>query len=336
MSFIRTSIANGVGEIILDRPKALNALDQSMIDEMYQTLLTWGDDDAIETVLVTSAHPRAFCAGGDIRAIRQHALDGEPQAIEAYFTAEYRLDQLVAEYPKPYVALIDGAAMGGGLGISVHGEIRVVTENALIAMPETAIGFFPDIGATYFLPRLPDGVGLWLGLTGARLRGADAVAVGLATHHVKADDLPALAGDIRAGVSLGEALRPRSAHVESELPLRRIAEYFSDSNVTALVGGLQGAAEDPADEWAREMLDLLAHASPTSLWVTAALIDAGKSSDLAECLDRELRVGARVCATHDFVEGVRAVLVDKDRNPAFTPSTVDAVDQTEIRRLLGE
>ncbi|GAB05356.1 hypothetical protein GOAMR_34_00220 [Gordonia amarae NBRC 15530] len=333
MSFIRTNVADGVGEIILDRPKALNALDQSMIDEMHQTLLTWGDDDSIETVLVTSAHERAFCAGGDIRAIRQHALDGDAEAIETYFTAEYRLDQLVAEYPKPYVALIDGAAMGGGLGISVHGEIRVVTENALIAMPETAIGFFPDIGATYFLPRLPEGVGLWLGLTGARLRGADAVAVGLATHHVKAADLPALAGDIRAGVSLGEALRPRSAPVETDLPLRRIAEYFSDSDINALVGGLQGAV---GDDWAQDMVGLLGNASPTSLWVTAALLEAGRTSSLAECLDRELRVGARVCATPDFAEGVRAVLVDKDRNPAFTPATIDAVDPAEVRRLVGD
>uniref|UniRef100_UPI002FD99614 enoyl-CoA hydratase/isomerase family protein n=1 Tax=Gordonia sp. (in: high G+C Gram-positive bacteria) TaxID=84139 RepID=UPI002FD99614 len=163
--------------------------------------------------------------------------------------------------------------------------------------------------------------------------GADAVAVGLATHHVKAADLPALAGDIRAGVSLGDALRPRSAPVESDLPLRRIAEYFSDYDLNALVGGLQGAV---GDDWAQEMLELLGNASPTSLWVTAALLEAGKSSSLAECLDRELRAGARICATPDFAEGVRAVLVDKDRNPSFTPATIDAVDQTEVRRIVGE
>ncbi|HQV17768.1 MAG TPA: enoyl-CoA hydratase/isomerase family protein, partial [Gordonia sp. (in: high G+C Gram-positive bacteria)] len=143
----------------------------------------------------------------------------------------------------------------------------------------------------------------------------------------------ALADDIRAGVSLGDALRPRSAPVESDLPLRRIAEYFSDYDLNALVGGLQGAV---GDDWAQEMLELLGNASPTSLWVTAALLEAGKSSSLAECLDRELRAGARICATPDFAEGVRAVLVDKDRNPSFTPATIDAVDQTEVRRIVGE
>ena len=142
MSLISASVANGVGDIVLNRPKALNALDQAMIDELYPVLLAWADDPDVETVLVTSGIDRAFCAGGDIRAIRDAALIGDTAAITQYFSSEYTLDQLIADYPKPYVALIDGAAMGGGLGISVHGEVRVVTEKALIAMPETAIGFF--------------------------------------------------------------------------------------------------------------------------------------------------------------------------------------------------
>lgn len=333
MSFIRTSVSNGVGEIVLDRPKALNALDQTMIDDMYRTLGEWGDDDSIETVLVTSVSDRAFCAGGDIKSIREYALNGDSAAISRYFRSEYRLDQLIAEYPKPYVALIDGAAMGGGLGISVHGEIRVVTEKAMIAMPETAIGFFPDIGSTYFLPRLPEGVGMWLGLTGARIHGIDAVAIGLATHFVSSADLPAVAGSIRAGEDLVDALAKSGTSETSDVPLRKIGEYFADDNVAAIIGGLRGAV---GDEWAQEMVGLLEKASPTSLWVTAAMLDAGAHSGLDECFDRELHAAEQITKTHDFAEGVRAVLVDKDRNPRFDPASVDDVDPKLVARIVGE
>lgn len=333
MAFIRTSVTGAVGEIVLDRPKALNALDQSMIDDMHATLVAWGDDDAIETVLVTSASPRAFCAGGDIRAIRDFAMAGDAAAITRYFGSEYRLNQLIAEYPKPYIALIDGAAMGGGLGISVHGELRIVTENALIAMPETAIGFFPDVGATYFLPRLPEGVGRWLGLTGARIGGSDAVAVGLATHFVPADQLPAMAQQIRDGVDLVDVLADHRAPVTTELPLTTIASYFpSDAGPVSILGGLRGAVGDP---WAAQMADLMDAASPTSLEATAALLTAGEQSSLAECLERELHAAEQITTTNDFTEGVRAVLVDKDRQPSFTPPTLDGVDQADIARITG-
>ncbi|MDL9938208.1 enoyl-CoA hydratase/isomerase family protein [Gordonia sp. ABSL1-1] len=332
MSYLRTTVAAGVAEIVLDRPKALNALDQNMIDEMYRTLGDWGDDDSIDTVLVTSASERAFCAGGDIRAIREYALAGDADAITRYFSSEYRLDQMIAEYPKPYVSLIDGAAMGGGLGISVHGEIRVVTERALIAMPETAIGFFPDIGSTYFLPRLPDGVGNWLGLTGARIGGSDAVNIGLATHFVATADLPAVAQTIRSGGSLAHALSSAVTPPDSGLPLRKIGEYFAEPNVVAILGGLRGAV---GDEWAQEMVALIEAASPTSLWVTAAMIEAGATSTLDECFDRELHAAQQITATNDFAEGVRAVLVDKDRAPRFAPATIDAVDPGVVARIIG-
>ncbi|MFT4041611.1 MAG: enoyl-CoA hydratase/isomerase family protein [Gordonia sp. (in: high G+C Gram-positive bacteria)] len=332
MSYIRTSVVGGVGEVILDRPKALNALDQTMIDDILDILTRWGDDDEIETVLVTSASDRAFCAGGDIRAIRDHALAGEYDAITAYFGTEYRLDQLIAHYPKPYVALIDGVAMGGGLGISVHGEVRVVTDKALIAMPETAIGFFPDIGASYFLPRLPRGVGMWLGLTGARVRGADAVAVGLATHFVPSTEIDALATALRSGTPLAQALAAYRDVPASTLPIDKVGEYFDDTNVAAILGGLRGAA---GDEWAISTLELLESASPTSLWVTAGLIARGAQSSLDECFDRELYAAQQLTKTHDFAEGVRAVLVDKDRAPSFVPGDIDAVDQELVATILG-
>ncbi|MFW0786934.1 enoyl-CoA hydratase/isomerase family protein [Gordonia sp. CPCC 206044] len=332
MSFIRTSVADGVGEIVLDRPKALNALDQTMIDDMYSVLAEWGDDDAIDTVLVTSGSERAFCAGGDIRAIREHAVAGEVEAVSHYFSSEYRLDQLIANYPKPYVALVDGAAMGGGLGISVHGEVRVVTEKAVIAMPEAAIGFFPDIGSTYFLPRLPAGVGMWLGLTGARIRGAEAVEVGLATHFVPSAQLPGVADRLRSGTPLVEVFAEHRDPPSTDVPLRKVGEYFGEDNVTAIVGGLRGAV---GDEWAAEMVDLIENASPTSLWVTAAMITAGARSGLDECFDRELHAAEQITRTDDFAEGVRAVLVDKSRDARFEPANLDDVDPAVVARIIG-
>ncbi|GAA4680112.1 enoyl-CoA hydratase/isomerase family protein [Gordonia humi] len=332
MSYIRTAVQNGIGEIVLDRPKALNALDQSMIDDLHDTLTAWGDDDAVDTVLVTSASDRAFCAGGDIRAVRDSAVAGDAAAVTKYFASEYRVNQLIAEYPKPYVALVDGAAMGGGLGISVHGEIRVVTEKALIAMPETAIGFVPDVGSSYFLPRLPTGVGMWLGLTGARLRGADAVAVGLATHFVPSDRIERVAETIRSGAGIAAALADHRDPVEATLPLRKIADYFGDTNVEGIVGGLRGAV---GDEWAEEMLALLGAGSPTSLFATARLIELGESSSLAECLERELSTAEKITAHPDFAEGVRAVLVDKDRDPSFAPATIEEVSAASIADLVG-
>ncbi|MFT3899280.1 MAG: enoyl-CoA hydratase/isomerase family protein [Gordonia sp. (in: high G+C Gram-positive bacteria)] len=332
MSAIATSVSNGVGEVVLDRPKALNALDQAMIDDMYPVLADWADDPAVETVLVTSGTDRAFCAGGDIRAIRESALAGDAAAITRYFSSEYKLDQLIANYPKPYVALIDGAAMGGGLGISVHGEVRVVTEKALIAMPETAIGFFPDIGSTYFLPRLPAGVGRWLGLTGARIRGTQALEIGLATHAVASASIGALADAIRGGTPLGEALSAAEpAPAGDKLPLRSIADYFGGTEpVAAVVGGLRGG-----DDWARETADLMDNCSPTSLLVTAELIARGAQSTLDECFDRELRAAEQITATPDFAEGVRAVLVDKDREPHFEPATIADVDPAVVARIVG-
>ncbi|GAB34072.1 enoyl-CoA hydratase/isomerase family protein, partial [Gordonia otitidis] len=200
-------------------------------------------------------------------------------------------------------------------------------------MPETAIGFFPDVGATYFLPRLPRGVGMWLGLSGSRVRGADAVHLGLATHFVPAAELDSVADAVRAGDSLVDILGGRSDLPSSDLPIAKIGEYFGDDNVAAILGGLRGAA---GDEWAAEMVELLEGASPTSLWVTAALLDAGRDSTLDECFDRELHAATQITKTNDFAEGVRAMLVDKDRSPSFEPSTIDAVDQSVVASIVED
>jgi enoyl-CoA hydratase len=182
-----------VGRIVLNRPKALNAIDLPMIRACTEALVGWRDDPHVHAVVIEGAGDRAFCAGGDVRALRQYELDGEHWRAEAFFREEYDLNLMIAAYPKPYIALIDGICMGGGIGVSVHAPYRVATEHAAFAMPETAIGFFPDIGATFFLPRLPGQIGTYLGLTGVRMQGADGVHAGLATHFVRRADMPALA-----------------------------------------------------------------------------------------------------------------------------------------------
>src|SRR5690348_14095528 len=181
-----------IGRIRLNRPKALNALDLDMIRACTRILHTWADDPHVHAVVIEGTGEREFCAGGDIRALRDAQLSGDRAAADAFFTEEYALNLLIATYPKPYIALIDGICMGGGIGLSVHAPYRVATEHAAFAMPETAIGFFPDIGATFFLPRLPGQIGTCLGLTGARMQGADAVHAGLATHFTPRSKLPAL------------------------------------------------------------------------------------------------------------------------------------------------
>lgn len=342
-TFIRTRVANGIGEVVLDRPVALNALDSSMIRDMYEALLAWRDDPEITAVLVTSASDRAFCAGGDIKPVRDAAVAGDTATVRDYFANEYRLDELVATYPKPYLALLDGVTMGGGLGISVHGAVRVVTEKAMLAMPETAIGFIPDVGASHFLPRLRgttarcDAVGLYLALTGARADAGDAIAVGLATHFVPSHRIEALADRIREGhwqLALDEFAEaaPASAIADRYADIDAV---FGDGTVADAVERLSGD-HDLDEQWAVTTRAALCAASPTSLWATAELLRRGAESTLSECFARELEVAVRITAEPDFAEGVRAVLVDKDRNPSWSPRGIGEVDPAVVAGLFRE
>jgi enoyl-CoA hydratase len=310
---------HGTGVITLSRPVALNALDLTMVRLMTDALTQWSADPAVRSVVVRSSSPKAFCAGGDILAVRAAGMAGDDTAVRTYFTAEYALDALVARYPKPYTALIDGYAMGGGLGISVHGSARVVTERAWLAMPETAIGFFPDIGASFFLPRLPGAFGWYLGLTGARVGGAAAVACGLATHYVPAADLPALEAALTQTGDGPDAVLRRFAAPPPAPPAGQaaaIARCFSAPGLGQLRDRL--AAEAKEQEWAGDALALLDSASPASLATTFDLLRAGAGSTLEECLARELDLACRTARTADFHEGVRAALVDKDRKPTWS------------------
>ena len=319
-----------VGRIVLNRPKTLNALDLPMIRACAEALETWRDDPHVHAVVIEGAGDRAFCAGGDVRALRQYELDGEHHKAETFFREEYKLNLMIATYPKPYVALIDGICMGGGIGVSVHAPYRVATERAAFAMPETAIGFFPDIGATYFLPRLPGQVGTYLGLTGLRMQGADAVHAGLATHFVPRADLPALSRALAddGPAALGAHAAPLPAF---SLAARRAAidHCFGADGMAENVRRLEAIG----DEWATQTLAALRTVSPSALCWTLEALRRGADLTLPQCQTAELALTRTTMRHPDFAEGVRAMVVDKDRKPRWQSARIEDVDPAVITAM---
>jgi enoyl-CoA hydratase len=324
------------GVMVLDRPATLNALTTSMVRTMLAQLERWSGDGRIALVLLQSASTKAFCAGGDIKAMRAATLAGDDAAKEEFFSTEYALDELVATCPKPVLSIIDGICMGGGMGISVHGAFRVATERATFAMPETAIGFFPDVGASWFLPRLPGELGTYLGLTGARVGGADAVRAGLATHFVPAARLPELERAVRRVDDAGSVPSLLAGFAQDPPPSAfdgergAIDRDFVGESAAAIVDAL-AAREEPA---ARRSLALLARASPASLAVTCALLRRGRRVSRHECFQQELRLGRVMTRSPDFLEGVRAVLVDKDQQPRWAYPDVRSIPAQELAAAL--
>jgi enoyl-CoA hydratase len=319
-----------VGRIVLNRPQTLNALDLPMIRACTLALETGRDDPHVHAVVIEGAGDRAFCAGGDVRALRQYELDGEHHKAETFFREEYKLNLMIATYPKPYIALIDGICMGGGIGVSVHAPYRVATERAAFAMPETAIGFFPDIGATYFLPRLPGQLGTYLGLTGVRMQGADAVHAGLATHYVPRADLPALscalADDGPAALGIHAAPLPAFS-----LAARRAAidRCFGADGMAENVRRLEAAG----GEWATQTLAALRAVSPSALCWTLEALRRGADLTLPQCQAAEMALTRTTMRHPDFAEGVRAMVVDKDRKPRWRPSRIEDVDPAVIAAM---
>jgi enoyl-CoA hydratase len=321
-----------IGRILLNRPKALNAIDLPMIRACTRALAEWRDDPHVHAVVIEGAGDRAFCAGGDIRALRQYELDGEHHRAEEFFREEYELNLAIATYPKPYIALIDGICMGGGIGVSVHAPYRVATERAAFAMPETAIGFFPDIGATFFLPRLPGRLGMYLGLSGARIQGGDAVHAGFATHFVPRAELAALSralADDGPG-ALGSHTAPLP---EFSLATQRAAidACFGADSVSEVVRRLEGVG----DEWATRTLGMLRTVSPSALCWTLEALHRGADMTLPQCLDAELALTRTAMRHPDFAEGVRAMVVDKDRKPNWQPARIEDVDPAVIAAMFG-
>ncbi len=328
-------IEGKVGRLTLNRPQALHALTTEMCRLLTQALLAWKDDPAVELVLIDHSGERGFCAGGDIRMLAESGA-GDGAAARAFFFTEYRLNHLLFEYRKPLVVVMDGITMGGGVGLAGPATYRVATERTTFAMPETGIGLFPDVGGGWFLPRMPGHIGLWLALTGARIKAADCELVGMATDFMQSGQVEAfkaaLIADPQAVETLltefeGDAGRPPLAAHQDE-----IDRLFGADSVEAILAALEGADTD----WAREQLKTLATKSPQTLKVAFRQLALGRAAKtFAENMAMEYRVGARVVQRHDFLEGVRAAIVEKDNAPKWDPATVSAVSEAMLEEIFA-
>ena len=324
-----------VGRLTLNRPKVLHALSRDMCASVAQALLDWREDPAIHSVLIDHAGPRGFCAGGDVRAVAESGRrDGK--AARDFFLTEYRLNALMFRYPKPVIVVMDGIVMGGGVGITMPARYRLATERTMFGMPEAAIGLFPDVGAGWYLPRLPGSVGMWLALTGARLGPADCLLLGLATDFVRSDRLDNLKASL---VADPERFEERLTEIEDdpgEPPVAevrdRIDRAFSQPSVESIVTALRA----DGSEWAQVQLAALAGASPTSLKVAFHQLRIGAQlQNFEDEMAMEYRLAWRIACGHDFAEGVRARLIDKDGAPRWSPAGLEEIDAGMLESLFA-
>lgn len=322
-----------LGVITLNRPKAVNALTAGMVGQLLEHLTAWADDDGVATVLVQGAGDRGLCAGGDIVAIYEDIpACGEQTA--RFWETEYRVNSLIARYPKPYVALMDGLVLGGGVGISAHGSVRVVTERTRTGMPETTIGFAPDVGGTFLLSRAPGETGTHAALTGAHLNGADALFLGLASHFVPSQKLPALVEALENETAEAAVGRYSEEAPPSVLEEQRnwIDSCYASDDAEDIVRRLRGYEGENSTE-AAAAADTIEAKSPTSVKVTLASLRRVQGMTLDEALAQEYRVGLRFLAAPDFREGIRAQVVDKDRNPRWKPPTLADVQPEQVEHF---
>jgi len=325
------------GLVTLNRPKALNAVTHGMVRALAAQLEQWAHDDAVTRIVVTGAGERAFSAGGDIRHLYDLGQAGKHGEMLDFWRDEYPLNAVIKSYRKPYVSLIDGIVMGGGVGVSVHGSHRVAGDRYSFAMPEVGIGFFPDVGATWFLPRMPGGLGAFCALTGERFNAADAVAAGLATHRVPSARFPALIDGLTGTVSV-DAVLAAFAEPAGEGPIvarkGAIDRLFGGDTVEHILAALDaeaGSAGADAD-WAGKTAATIRAKSPLSLKVALAQVRRGAQWDFAACMRAEFRIVSRIVEGHDFYEGVRAVIVDKDNAPRWKPASLAEVSGAMVER----
>lgn len=326
---VLTRIDGNVGLITLNRPKAINSLNQSMVDALSELLPRWESDDAVRAVVLAGAGDRGLCAGGDVVAV-YHSARADGVAARRFWHDEYLLNARIAKFPKPYVALMDGIVMGGGVGVSAHANTRVVTDTSKIGMPEVGIGFIPDVGGTFLLSRAPGGLGLHAALTGAPFSGADAIAMGFADHFVPHGDLEAFTQAIIAD-GVGSALAAHAVEPPpSELAAQRewIDECYAGESVSEILAALRGHDAGPAQDAAK----LIATRSPIALSVALeAVRRAGEAQTLEDVLTQDYRVSSASLRSHDLVEGIRAQLIDKDRNPKWSPATLTQVTEADVK-----
>jgi enoyl-CoA hydratase len=328
MTRIQTKKHGRSGEILLDRPKALNALTTDMCIDMTAAMLDWRGDEAIGHIVVDGAGDRAFCAGGDVVMLHDSGKAKDGRA-EEFWRTEYRLNVLIDEYPKPYIALIDGIVMGGGVGLSVHGDFRVAGDDTLFAMPETGIGYFPDVGGTWFLPRLGEAVGNWLGLTGARLGPAECFHLGVATHIVPTDQHGALKAALSKSDDVAQTLADFHVAPTEPFTLPDGIEAFLEADVPAMIAALDANGS----EWAKKQAKSLRRKSPLALAATLESLRRGmRTETFREAMARELDISVNFLGTQDFYEGIRAQLIDKDRNPKWSHAFGD-VTRDQVERL---
>lgn len=297
---------DGIGTITLNRPSALNALNAEMLDALHQQLLLWEKNDAILSVLIQSSTPRVFCAGGDIKAVYL-AHQKKLKNISLYFKREYDINQYIHHYSKPYVALLDGLTMGGGAGVSLHGRFRIATENFSFAMPETGIGFFPDVGTSYLLSRLPHEIGIYLALTGTRINATEAEYATL--------------------IDLDTTHGTQANHLKDNQAL--IEEHFKYNAVEAIFESL---AQD-TNSWTDHTLSVLKQKSPTSLKLTLKMLRQAKHLSFDDCIKQEYKLASYFVESDDFYEGIRAAIIDKDKKPHWEPNSLDKVDHNILELI---
>ncbi|MCR9269877.1 MAG: enoyl-CoA hydratase/isomerase family protein [Hyphomonadaceae bacterium] len=343
---VLTRSEGGVGYITLNRPEALHALNLEMCETILAALRVWAQDPSVDMVMIDHADgTRGFCAGGDIAMLRESGM-GDGREARAFFAEEYRMNAAIKAFPKPYLALMDGVTMGGGVGLSVHGSHRIATERTLFAMPETGIGLFPDVGGGWFLPRLRGELGTWLALTGARLKGVDVAAARVATHFLPSELIPNLKAqiaeaDFSAGAAemLGEILSRLTHSVPAgsfEVQMDMINVCFSGDRAEDILARL----EEDGSEWATKQAETIRTKSPETVKVALRQVREGaKCETFEDNMQMEYRIGWRKVQSPDFIEGVRAVIIDKDHKPAWSPATLEGVSDADVDRYfapLGE
>jgi enoyl-CoA hydratase len=328
---VLTRVENGVGLITLNRPKAINSLNQTMVDALSAVLTRWENDDAVRLVMLSGAGERGLCAGGDVVAV-YHSARKDGVEARRFWRDEYSLNGQIGRFAKPYVSLMDGIVMGGGVGVSAHGSVRVVTDTSKVAMPEVGIGFVPDVGGAYLLSRAPGALGLHAALTGAPFSGSDAIAMGFADHYVPHGELDAFAkAVVDDGVDsalAAHAVEPPPSELEAQRDW--IDECFAGDTVEDILAKLRGRKGADAGS-ANDAADLIASRSPIAVSVALqAVRRAAKLDTLEDVLVQDYRVSSASAGSHDLVEGIRAQIIDKDRNPKWSPATLAEITPADV------
>ncbi|PKP80607.1 MAG: enoyl-CoA hydratase [Alphaproteobacteria bacterium HGW-Alphaproteobacteria-18] len=339
---VHITTLGGIGRITLTRPAALHALNTPMCADILAAITAWTSDPAVHIVWIDHQEgTRGFCSGGDIRMLAESGA-GDASEARDFFRTEYRMNAALKAFPKPILAILDGVTMGGGVGLSVHGSHRIATERTLFAMPETGIGLFPDVGGGWFLPRLDGQLGTWLALTGARLKGADVAAAGVATHFLPSELVPALAKQLEATdfsvdapAMLDELLRGLTHAIPAPAfgaHLETIHRCFAGQSAEEIVAALEAAPSD----WARSEAATIRAKSPETVKVALRQLREGARCETFEDNMRmEFRIGWRKVQSHDFQEGVRAVIIDKDNTPVWSPARLEDVSEADVAQYFA-